>query len=131
MRPLPKWLALMFTATLGWPAGLMAAQNSFPTFDNVAADVGIAFTHRNGATPEKYMPETMGAGGLFFDYDGDGWLDVFLVNGGSFVDESMAQEATHRLYRKQGNWDVCGRLRGGGHRYFGLRHGSLFRRLRQ
>ena len=84
MRPFPKWLAMMFSATLGWLADPMAAQNSFPACDNVAANVGIAFTHRNGATPEKYMPETMGAGGLFFDNDGN--LDLLVVNNGQAVD---------------------------------------------
>ena len=72
-------------------------------FVNVASEAGIDFRHENGATPEKFMPETMAGGGIFFDYDDDGWLDIFLVNGGSFVDESIAAGATHRLYGNNGD----------------------------
>ena len=72
-------------------------------FVEAASEAGIDFRHENGATPEKYMPETMSGGGIFFDYDDDGWLDIFLVNGGSFVDESIAAGATHRLYRNNGD----------------------------
>jgi len=45
----------------------------------------------------------MGAGGLFFDIDNDGWLDVFLADGGSFADPAVARRARHRLYRNRGN----------------------------
>jgi hypothetical protein len=45
----------------------------------------------------------MGSGGLFFDYNNDGWPDLFLVNGGSFVDKQVAAGARHRLYRNDGN----------------------------
>ncbi|HET9217532.1 MAG TPA: CRTAC1 family protein, partial [Terriglobia bacterium] len=48
------------------------------------------------------LPETMSAGALFFDYDNDGWLDIFLVNGGSFSDATKAARAQHRLYRNTG-----------------------------
>ena len=41
---------------------------------------GIRFIHTNGAFGKKYLPETLGAGGLFLDADGDGWQDVLLVN---------------------------------------------------
>ena len=43
---------------------------------------GLAFTHVNGATGQYYMAEMMGAGVALFDYDNDGDLDVFLVQGG-------------------------------------------------
>jgi hypothetical protein len=54
---------------------------------------GIRWTHENGASPEKQLPETVGSGGAFFDYDNDGRIDLFLVN-------SAGPSA---LYRNQGN----------------------------
>ena len=68
-------------------------------FVNIAGEAKIAFKHENGATPQKYMPETMAAGSIMFDYNNDGWLDLFFVNGGSFVDKQKAAGARHRLYR--------------------------------
>jgi enediyne biosynthesis protein E4 len=50
-------------------------------FTDVTATAGVAFHHESGATGKKWYPETMGAGGGFFDYDGDGWPDILLVNG--------------------------------------------------
>lgn len=43
---------------------------------------GITWLHVNGRSPEYYLPETTGAGCAFFDYDGDGWMDIYLVNSG-------------------------------------------------
>jgi hypothetical protein len=63
---------------------------------------GIDFTHVNGASPDKYLVETMGSGALFFDYDNDGWLDVFLVDGGSLASATEAARARHQLYRNRG-----------------------------
>lgn len=68
-------------------------------FSNIAEKAGIHFKHENGATPEKYLPETMGGGAIILDYDNDGWPDLFFVNGGSFVDKKVAAAARHRLYR--------------------------------
>jgi hypothetical protein len=68
-------------------------------FVNIASEAKIAFKHENGATPQKYMPETMAGGSLFLDYNSDGWPDIFFVNGGSFVDKQKAAAARHRLYR--------------------------------
>jgi hypothetical protein len=50
-------------------------------FTDVTEEAGIRFTHFNDASPRKYLPETMGAGVAFFDYDGDGRPDLYLVNG--------------------------------------------------
>jgi enediyne biosynthesis protein E4 len=48
--------------------------------EDVAAAAGITFRHTNGASGGLYLPETIGSGGAFLDYDGDGHLDIFLVN---------------------------------------------------
>ena len=48
---------------------------------DVTAAAGIQFRHNSGAFGAKYLPETMGPGCAFFDYDADGWLDILLVNG--------------------------------------------------
>src|SRR6266568_1861305 len=73
-------------------------QTATITFSDAAKQAGINFKHENGASPQKYLPETMSAGALIFDYDNDGWPDIFLVNGGSFVDRAAAAAARHRLY---------------------------------
>jgi enediyne biosynthesis protein E4 len=50
-------------------------------FEDIAQKSGIHFVTENSPTPMKYQPETMPAGVALFDYDGDGWLDIYLVNG--------------------------------------------------
>ena len=74
-----------------------------PVFRDVAQQAGLDFIHVNGASDERFLPEVIGAGGLFFDVDNDGWLDVFLVDGGSFADPAVARRARHRLYRNRGD----------------------------
>ena len=79
----------------GWFAALIAVaacsgkQEAAPPaaetavyFRDVAAAAGLDFVHVNGASPRKYLPEIMGAGGSVLDYDGDGWMDLYLVQSG-------------------------------------------------
>jgi enediyne biosynthesis protein E4 len=49
-------------------------------FTDVSAEAGIRFKHNSGAFGKKYLPETIGAGGAFLDYDNDGWQDILLIN---------------------------------------------------
>jgi hypothetical protein len=81
----------------------LTADDSRPQFADVTREAGIAFQHVNGASLDKHLVETMGAGGVFFDYDRDGWVDVFLVDSGSLADPAAAVRARHRLYRNRGN----------------------------
>ena len=46
------------------------------------ASSGISWKHVNGRSPNYYLPETTGAGCAFFDFDNDGWMDIYLVNSG-------------------------------------------------
>jgi hypothetical protein len=82
---------------------VVSADTQGPRFVDVARHAGVAFDHTNGASPDKHLVETMGSGGLFFDYDNDGWIDIFLVDGGSVADPAAARRARHRLFRNRGN----------------------------
>jgi hypothetical protein len=67
------------------------------SFRDVTAQAGIHFTHNNGAFGKKYLPETMGPGCAFIDYDNDGWPDILLINGESWPGHSGPQ-TTPKLY---------------------------------
>ena len=69
------------------------ARGRAPLFRERAADVGLRFEHVNGAAGRYHLPEIMGAGGALFDYDGDGDLDVLLVQGRPLEDEGSAASA--------------------------------------
>src|SRR6476619_2649343 len=49
-------------------------------YTDVTTEAGIRFKHNSGAFGKKYLPETIGAGAAFLDYDNDGWQDILLVN---------------------------------------------------
>ena len=69
-------------------------------FTDTTDTSGIQFQHFTGATGERYMPETMGAGCAFLDYDADGALDILLTNGTSWQPSGPAE--TPKLYRNVG-----------------------------
>lgn len=82
----------------------LAAQSAATLFVDVTEEAGIAFTHENGAFGKKYLPETMGSGCAFFDFDSDGDQDILLVNGTSWPDDpGGTSEATSALYRNRGD----------------------------
>jgi len=91
MKERPRLIA--FTATLAasiLAGGAGAPAPSAPIFVESAAATGLAFTHVNGATGRYYLPEVMGAGVALLDYDNDGDLDVFLVQGGALPADGAA-----------------------------------------
>jgi len=54
-----------------------------PAFEEIPSSVsGVSWTHVSGHSPEMYLPETVGGGCAFLDYDNDGWMDIYLVNSG-------------------------------------------------
>lgn len=74
-----------------------------PGYRDIAVEAGIDFIHVNGATGDRLLPETMGGGVAFFDYDGDGHTDLLLVNSGRWPGSDAAAVDTLRLYRNDGS----------------------------
>ena len=67
-------------------AGTASQSAARPFFEDVTAKSGIRFKHEASRTSQKYLPESMGGGVAMFDYDNDGWLDLFFVNGACIQD---------------------------------------------
>src|SRR5271168_1379643 len=74
-------------------AGASGSYASLPgKFSDVTSALGVHFEYRASHTEKKYLLETMGPGVALFDYDNDGRLDIFLVNGAP-LNESMAKDS--------------------------------------
>ncbi|MGB2678687.1 MAG: CRTAC1 family protein [Candidatus Acidiferrum sp.] len=67
------------------------------TFRDITQKAGIHFVHNNAAFGKKYLPETMGPGVAFIDYDNDGWPDIFIVNGMDWPGHA-SKRSTPKLY---------------------------------
>jgi hypothetical protein len=64
-------------------AAAASLESSLPAFEIIpASKSGISWAHVNGRSPMAHLPETVGAGCAFLDYDNDGWMDIYLVNSG-------------------------------------------------
>ena len=89
---------------------LIAAQSSEPakpfpvTFTDIAAQAGLKETTvYGGLNSKKYIIETNGCGAAFFDFDNDGWIDVFVMSGTRLEPFTKGKEPTNRLYRNNRN----------------------------
>ena len=91
--------SLVTTIVALWSQAFLV-QSDIP-FSDITTDAGITFIHNSGATGQKYLPETLGAGGLFIDIDSDGWQDIFLVNSVDW--ESTDGRSLPALYRNDGD----------------------------
>jgi enediyne biosynthesis protein E4 len=69
------------------------------TFRDITTQAGIHFVHNTGAFGKKYLPETMGPGCAFIDYDNDGYPDILLINGQDWPGHAKAGVTTPMLYR--------------------------------
>jgi hypothetical protein len=88
-------LSLLVCAVLGCTASAQVQ------FHDITKQAGINFTHNNGAAGKKWLPETMGPGCAFIDYDNDGYPDVLLVNGKDWT--SPGKPSTLKLYHNNRN----------------------------
>jgi hypothetical protein len=71
-------------------------------FTDVTSAAGIDFKHNSGAFGKKYLPETMGSGACFLDYDNDGWQDILLINSMDWP-EHKTHKSYPALYHNNGN----------------------------
>ena len=86
------------------PKRVLGSEENAPgfRFTNVTAAAGLRFQHNSGAYGGKLLPETLGSGCAFLDYDRDGWQDILLVNGMDWPGHRR-QRTTLRLYRNNRN----------------------------
>ncbi len=81
-------------------------------FTDITSQAGIHFTHNAGRSGKKYLPETTGAGCAFFDFDGDGWQDILLINGKDF--NPGGHPTTAALYHNNHNGTFTDVTKGSG-----------------
>ncbi len=95
-KRLVLWIAACATALLGACSSeehrapsLSSTTPLKVSFVDVTRKAGLHFVHRSGAFGAKWLPETMGSGLCWLDYDGDGWEDLFLANGREWTEEEV------------------------------------------
>lgn len=120
-RELLKLAGVGFLA--GARAGRASAGTNAVTFVDVARSSGISFQHDNAASAEKYLIETMGSGCGWIDYDQNGLLDLYLVNGAATRLYTPKRQLRSALYRNNGDGtftDVTAKAGVGAEGLFGM-----------
>lgn len=102
-----KHLFFLFSC-LSLSFSIYASARQLPIFVDVTKEVGINFRHNNGKTEHKHVIETMGSGAVFFDYNSDGNVDLYLVNSGPVPVKGVSEQTKREtganvLYRNDGN----------------------------
>ncbi|MBB6048404.1 CRTAC1 family protein [Armatimonas rosea] len=100
-------LSLLALSLLGCQAGKKSASPEPKalrpiTFTDIAKDAGVDFQHVNGGRGRKLMPETVGSGLAFFDYDNDGKLDLLVMNSTTWPGDPNPIKTTPKLYHNLG-----------------------------
>ena len=101
---MPKRIAtaLIFYGLLFFcPSSHLTAQ--LPTFTDLTTEAGIDFKHTDGSSGRFYFLEELGSGAAFFDYDNDGSVDIYFVNGADLPGFQSEQPPTNALYRNNGD----------------------------
>ena len=96
-RPLTAVIVALTTLALAARGG--AAEPPLPSFADVALEAGIRFQHVSGSPDKNYIFEAKGGGVGLLDYDGDGLLDIYFVNGSTLEDVREGVEHDNALYR--------------------------------
>src|SRR5215469_3486065 len=96
---------MLLSSVLPGPALFAQSTSTHPIrFEDIAGKAGVHFTTANSPTPEKHQPETMLAGVALFDYDGDGLLDIYLVNGAEMPSlVKTGPKDSNRLFHNNGD----------------------------
>src|SRR5579864_3915162 len=93
------WLGLALGASNG--LRILGKENpGAPLFIEVpSGSSGIEWVHENARSENHYLPETMGPGAAFLDFDNDGWMDIYLVNSGPCDFWTPAKPTRNALYK--------------------------------
>jgi len=91
------------STTAGVPSPSVSPARAAIAFRDDAESAGLGFVYHNGESPQRQIPETLGGGVAVLDYDGDGWLDVYLVQGGPFPPKpaQAGSDGGDRLFRNR------------------------------
>ena len=98
-REFLRLLAGAASMTLVPRFGSAAGSPQYPFSEIPPSVSGITWVHTSGSSPEKYLPESTGAGCAFLDYDNDGWVDIYLVNSGPCDFFTPSKPLRNALYR--------------------------------
>ena len=93
----------MFVALIGGALGVARAEPPIE-FRDVTDQTGIVFRHTDGSSGRRYIVETVTAGLALFDYNGDGRIDVYFLNGAPLAGSQVERPPRNALYRNEGGW---------------------------
>jgi hypothetical protein len=101
-RPILRWTAAVGMACVGF---LSSARAQCPIqLSDITKETGITFKHTDGSSGRYYIMETVSAGLALFDYDGDGDVDIYFLNGSPLPGKQSDVSPRNALYRNDGKW---------------------------